>query len=158
MGMMMKLNKALLYAWGLRLGQLDGFERLIAGIYGRPDRLPVITQPYTYAMGLHGLAGHRFFSEPEPFVNASYNMATYFGFDFWTPVFDFYNIELEALGQKLIWRDRSEPDVDSSNPLIKGEEDLSGLRPPTPGRDGRMPYVLESYRRYMDLMDVPPMC
>jgi uroporphyrinogen decarboxylase len=154
---MLKLNKALLYSWGLRIGHLDGFERLIAGIYGTPDRVPIITQPYTYAMGLHGLAGKQFFSQPEPFINASYNMATYFGIDFWVPVFDFYNIELDALGQKLIWRDRSEPDVDSSHPLIKSEEDLRRLKPPVAGKSGRMPYVLESYKRYIDLMGVPPM-
>ncbi len=65
-------------------------------------------------------------------------------------MFDFYNIELEALGQKLIWRDRSEPDVDTSEPLIKSEEDFGRLRPPRPGVDGRMPFVLESYRRYAD--------
>jgi uroporphyrinogen-III decarboxylase len=120
--------------------------------------VPVIVQPYTYAMGMHGLTGKRFFSEPEPFIHASYNMATYFGFDFWSPVFDFYNIELEALGQKLIWREGSEPDVDSSDPLIKNEDDLKRLKPPMPGKDGRMPYVLDSYRRYMEIMNLPPMC
>ncbi|MBN2026801.1 MAG: hypothetical protein JW854_08600 [Actinobacteria bacterium] len=157
MKVMMKLNKAIAYSYGLHIGQLDGYERLIAGIYGTPDRLPVITQPYTYAMGMHGLGGKVFFSEPEPFIRSSWNMAAYFGFDFWTPVFDFYNIELEALGQKLIWRDRSEPDVDTSDPLIKGEDDLARLRPPRPGLDGRMPFVLESYRRYIELTGVPPM-
>jgi uroporphyrinogen decarboxylase len=157
MKVMMKLNKAMAYAYGLHLGKLDGFERLIAGIYGTPDRVPILAQPYTYAMGMHGLSSRVFFSEPRPFINASSNFARYFGIDFWSPVFDFYNIELEALGQKLIWRDRSEPDVDTSDPLIKSEDDLRRLRPPRPGSDGRMPYVLESYRRYMEIMGVPPM-
>ncbi len=154
---MLKLNKAVAFSRGLRLGRLDGFERLIAGIYGTPDRVPVIAQPYTYAMGLHGLSPRVFFSEPRPFIHASGNFARYFGVDFWSPVFDFYNIELEALGQKLLWRERSEPDVDTSDPLVKSESDLARLRPPRPGLDGRMPYVLESYRRYMELMGVPPM-
>jgi uroporphyrinogen decarboxylase len=157
MKVMMKLNKAIIYSYGLHIGELDGYERLIAGIYGTPDRVPVITQPYTYAMGMHGLSARTFFSEPKPFIHASSNMANYFGFDFWSPVFDFYNIELDALGQKLIWRDRSEPDVDTSDPLIKSEDELRRLRPPRPGLDGRMPYVLDSYRRYMELMGVPPM-
>ncbi len=157
MKVMLKLNKAMAYAYGLRVGRLDGYERLIAGIYGKPDRVPVITQPYTYAMGMHGLSGKVFFSQPEPFIHSSWNMSEYFGFDFWSPVFDFYNIELEALGQKLIWRDRSEPDVDTSDPLIKSEDDLRRLRPPRPGLDGRMPYVLESYKRYIYLVGVPPM-
>lgn len=154
---MLKLNKAMAYSHGLRLGRLDGYERLIAGIFGTPDRVPVIVQPYTYAMGMHGLPATTFFREPRPFIHASWNMARYFGADFWSPVFDFYNIELEALGQKLIWRERSEPDVDTSDPLIKDEGDLARLRPPRPGLDGRMPFVLESYRRYLELMGVPPM-
>jgi hypothetical protein len=158
MGMMTKLTKAMLYSRGFRLSELDGFERLIAGIFGRPDRVPVIMQPYTYAMVQNGLSARRFFSEPEPFIRASYNTATYFGVDFWSPVFDFYNIELEALGQKLIWRDRSEPDVDTGDPLIKSEDDLKRLKPPAAGRSGRMPYVLDSYKLFMDIMHLPPMC
>lgn len=155
--MVAKLTRGFLYSKGVRLGALDGYERLIAGIYGTPDRVPVIVQPYTYAMAMHGLSSQRFFSEPEPFIHASANMARYFGFDFWSPVFDFYNIELEALGQRLIWREGSEPDVDTSHPLVATEEDLGRLVPPVPGKSGRMPYVLESYRRYMDIMAVPPM-
>jgi uroporphyrinogen decarboxylase len=152
-----KLLKGTMYARGLRFGELDGFERLIAGIYGRPDRVPIILQPYTYAMAMHGLSSKKFFSEPEPFINASRNMAEYFAVDFWSPVFDFYNIELDALGQKLVWRENSEPDVDTRSPLVASEGDLDRLKPPVPGASGRMPYVLDAYRRYMDIMGVPPM-
>ena len=157
MGATAKLARGLLYAKGLRVGRLGGFERLIAGIYGTPDRVPVLCQPYTYAMGMHGLAAHQFFTQPQTLIHASSNMANYFRFDFWSPVFDIYNIEAEALGQKLIWRDGSEPDVDTSAPLIKEESDLDLLRPPAPGKAGRMPYVLESYKRYIELMGLPPM-
>ena len=158
MGVITKLLKGTAYARGVRVGHLDGFERLIAGIYGRPDRVPVILQPYTYAMAMHGLTSDVFFRQAVPFINASSNMANYFGVDFWSPVFDFYNIEPDALGQKLIWRENSEPDVDTSNPLIAAQADLDRLKPPVPGVSGRMPFVLESYRRYMDLMGLPPMC
>lgn len=152
-----KLTRGMLYSRGLKLGKLDGYERLIAAIYGTPDRVPVLAQPYVYAMWLHHLPARRFFSDPLTFVNASANMAKWLGIDFWSPVFDFYNIELEALGQPLIWREQSEPDVDTRNPLIKTEDDLRRLRPPVPGRDGRMPFVLDSYKRYMDIMQLPPM-
>lgn len=158
MGVMVKLLKGIGYARGIHVGRLDGFERLIAGIYGRPDRVPLILQPYTYAMAMHGLSARTFFTMPGPFINASRNMAAYFDVDFWTPVFDFYNIELEALGQKLVWREHSEPDVDTRSPLVANESDLDHLRAPSPGHDGRMPYVLEAYRMYMDIMGVPPMC
>lgn len=158
MGVTSKLLKGLAYSKGLRIGSLDGFERLIAGIYGKPDRVPVLLQPYTYAMAMHRLTSDVFFREAEPFINASWNMAAYFGVDHWSPVFDFYNIELEALGQKLIWRPSSEPDVDTSQPLIAERSDLERLKAPRAGRDGRMPFVLDAYRRYMDVMGLPPMC
>ncbi len=152
-----KLQKGVLYSKGLRLGRLDGYERLIAGIYGQPDRVPLICQPYTYAMGLHSLSSRKFFSESLPFVHASANMSRYLDVDSWNPIFDFYNIELEALGQTLIWREGSEPDVDSQHPLIANEANFRRLRPPMPGKDGRMPFVLESYKRYMDITGLPPM-
>ncbi len=152
-----QLTRGLLYGYGLKLGGLNGYERLIAGIYGTPDRVPLIVQPYIYAMERAGLPARRFFSEPRAFVHASLNLAKWLGADSWSPVFDFYNIELEALGQSLIWRDQSEPDVDTRNPLIKEREDLKRLRPPVAGRDGRMPFVLESYQRYMEIMQLPPM-
>ncbi|WP_287155768.1 uroporphyrinogen decarboxylase family protein [Candidatus Solincola tengchongensis] len=157
MGNAAKLGKAVLYSRGLHMGGLDGYQRVIAGIYGTPDRVPLIVQPYTYAMAMHGIPARIFFTRAQPFIHASWNMASYFGFDFWSPVFDFYNIELEALGQKLIWREGSEPDVDSAHPLIGSETDFRRLRPPVPGKDGRMPFVLEAYKRYMEIMRVPPM-
>jgi hypothetical protein len=40
MGVVGKLLKGMSYAKGARFGSLDGFERLIAAIYGRPDRVP----------------------------------------------------------------------------------------------------------------------
>ena len=82
MGAPGKLARGLLYAKGLRIGNLGGFERLIAGIYGTPDRVPVLCQPYTYAMAMHGLSAHEFFTQPRTLVHASSNMANYFGFDF----------------------------------------------------------------------------
>ncbi len=158
MHVMLKLAKATLYAKGIRLGALDGFERLIAGLYGRTDSVPVILQPYLYAMRLHGLEPRRFFKEPVPFVHSSYNTATYFGVDSWSPIFDFYDIEAEALGQEFIWDVQLEPSVNKDNFLLKNKSDLLRLKPPVPGESGRMPFVLESYRLYREIMKLSPIC
>ena len=155
---LLKISKGILYGKGIHLGSLDGYERLIAAIYGTPDRVPVILQPYLYAMHLNGLSSQSFFREPVPFIHASYNTAQYFGVDTFSPVFDFYNIEAEALGQSLTWDEQREPAVNSNNFLIKERKDLNGLRPPVPGESGRMPYVLEAYRRYKEIMNMPPIC
>jgi len=155
---MWKLTKGILYGKGIKLGSLDGYERLIAAIYGTPDRVPVLLQPYLYAMRLNGLSGRKFFSEPVPFINASYNTVRYFGVDSWSPVFDFYNIEAEALGQRLGWDEQREPFVDTHDPLIKEKKDLGSLKPPIPGKSGRMPFVLEAYGRFKEIMGMPPIC
>jgi hypothetical protein len=121
----LKLAKGILYGKGVHLGTLDGYERLIAAIYGTADRVPVILQPYLYAMYLKGLSSQRFFREPIPFIHASYNTARYFGVDAFSPVFDFYNIEAEALGQSLTWDEQREPAVNSYDFLIKEKKDLN---------------------------------
>lgn len=154
----LKLTKGILYGKGIKLGALDDYERLIAAIYGKPDRVPVLIQPYLYAMSLNGLSCKRFFCEPVPFIHASWNMARYFGADAFSPVFDFYNIEAEALGQSLAWDEQREPAVNTHDPLIKEKKDLNGLKPPIPGHSGRMPYVIEAYSRYNEIMKMPPIC
>ncbi len=156
LGVLRRMARGLAYGVGWRRDGLDGYERLIAAIYGQPDRVPVLMQPYTYAMRLNRLSARTFFTRPRPFIHASMNTARYFEVDFWSPVFDFYNIEVEALGQTLIWREESEPDVDTRRPLLPERESFSKLKPPVPGKSGRMPFVLESYERYSELMGVPP--
>jgi hypothetical protein len=65
----------------LRAGRPDVTERFSAALFGRPDRAPVAVQPGLYAMALNRLSSRRFFREPEAFIHASANMASYFGFD-----------------------------------------------------------------------------
>ena len=85
-------------------------------------------------------------------------MAAYFGFDWWSPVFDVFNIEAEALGQALVWREEMEPWVDRDNPLLRERSDLDRLAPPIPGESGRMPFVIEVYRRFAAITGVAPVC
>jgi uroporphyrinogen-III decarboxylase len=152
------LKKALVSEEGLHVGRPDLYERYSAALFGRPDRTPVVVQPGLYAMALHGLSSRRFFREPETFIHASHNTAAYFGFDWWSPVFDAFNIEAEALGQTLVWREGMEPWVDMNDPLLRERADLDWLRPPNPGESGRMPFVIAAYRRFAEITGVPPVC
>jgi uroporphyrinogen-III decarboxylase len=139
-------------------GRPDGYTQFSAALFGVTDRIPVVVQPGLYAMALHGLSSRRFFCEAETFVHASHNMAVYFDFDGWSPIFDANNIEAEALGQPLVWREGMEPWVDSDNLLLKERIDLDRLTPPIPGQSGRMPFVLESYQRFAELTRTAPVC
>jgi uroporphyrinogen-III decarboxylase len=136
----------------------DGYEQYSAALFERPDRVAIVVQPGLYAMALHRLSSQRFFHEPEMFIYASYHMATLCDFDGWSPVFDVFNIEAEALGQALIWRDGMEPWTDPDNPLLRERGDLERLAPPVPGQSGRMPFVIEVYRRFAEITGVAPVC
>jgi uroporphyrinogen-III decarboxylase len=152
------LEKAAIPEVSLHVGRPDLYERFSAALFGRPDRTPIVVQPGLYAMALHGLPSRRFFSEPETFIRASHNMAGYFGFDWWSPLFDVFNIEAEALGQTLVWREGMEPWVDTDDPLLRERQDLDWLRPPIPGESGRMPFAIAAYRRFAELTGVAPVC
>ena len=136
----------------------DGWEQYSAAPFERPDRVAIVVQPGLYAMALHRLSSQRFFHEPETFIFASQHMATLCGFDGWSPVFDVFNIEAETLGQALVWRADMEPWVDRDNPLLHERSDLDRLVPPVPGRSGRMPFVIEVYRRFAEIIGVEPVC
>jgi len=152
------LEKTPTFEMSPHMARPDGYERLSAALFGRPDRPPIVVQPGLYAMALHGLSGRRFFSEPETFVRTSQNMAAYFGFDWWSPVFDVFNIEAEALGQALVWCADMEPWADRDHPLLRERSDLDWLTPPIPGKSGRMPFVIEVYRRFTEMTGVAPVC
>ena len=53
-----------------------------------------------------------------------------------------YNIEAEALGQKVVSHPRGIPDVDRTRPLISNPADLDRIAPPDPRKSARMPWVL----------------
>jgi uroporphyrinogen-III decarboxylase len=58
---------------------------------------------------------------------------------------DLYNIEIEALGGKMIYGENSMPTIDFRDPLIKKPEDLEKLKNKKIDfkKDGRFPFILE---------------
>jgi len=57
---------------------------------------------------------------------------------------DVYNVEAEAAGCEVRYFGR-EPDVPAvAGPILKAPGDLGGLRRPDPGKDGRMPLLIEA--------------
>jgi uroporphyrinogen-III decarboxylase len=65
--------------------------------------------------------------------------------------YDVYNIEAEALGQKIIYSDHEMPDVDRSNPLIQDRNDLSKIRTPDFDSQGRFSKVIEMHNIFRKL-------
>lgn len=92
---------------------------------------------------LAGVSAQRFFTDARLFAQTQLLVTEYYGFDAVSNFWDVYNIEAEALGQKVIYYDDAIPDVDRNRPLIGDFSELDSLRPIDPYKSGRMPWVRE---------------
>ena len=95
---------------------------------------------------LAGLSAKDYYFKVKPNCEAGAQVSGYYGFDSVSFGLDAYNIEIEALGGKMIYGDKSMPTIDFRDPLIKKPEDLDKLRKKEVDwyNDGRFPFVLES--------------
>ena len=119
--------------------------------HGKSERVSVTAQVTSHTMRLNGLTEREFFSSPEVFVSNHLLVSAYYDLDSPSLYYDMYNIEAEALGQKLIWVPGMFPEIDGTKPLIRKHSDLDRLRPPDPLKDGRMPFITGVYKRLVDL-------
>lgn len=134
---------------------MEGFRRFAAGFQGEPDRVPVTAQSNDHTTFLLGLNCRDFYANPATFVKGQMVVAEYYGLDLIPNSYDCYNIEAEALGQRLIWTDHAMPDVDTDQPLLAEKGRLDRLVPSVPGESGRMPYVLGIGRAVRELAGLP---
>jgi uroporphyrinogen decarboxylase len=133
-----------------------GFDRLGRASGGISDRVPVTAQMHEFAMAWTGADGFRFYRDPQMLVSGIISMAADFGFDVPCIGYDVYNIELESLGQPLVFGERASPVADPSAILVQEPEDLSRLAAPEGGTAARMPFVLEVQRLYQEGTGHPP--
>ncbi len=68
--------------------------------------------------------------------------------------YDVYNIEAEALGQKIKYSDTDMPDVDRTQPLIREPADLKKIRTPDFDMDGRFSQVIQMNRIFEKLTGI----
>jgi uroporphyrinogen-III decarboxylase len=130
---------------------IEGIERIKKAGNGKPDRVPVYAQMSHHSAGLAGESTRRFFTDAETFLKCELSADELYGFDAPTIHYDCYNIEAEAVGAPLVFKDDEIPMIDPYEPLLKsvgGIPSLGGFRV---GKSGRMPYVLEINRRLADL-------
>ncbi|MBI1986987.1 MAG: hypothetical protein HYS70_01390 [Nitrospinae bacterium] len=132
-----------------------GYQRFVAGFLGEPDVVPVSAQSNDHTVFLLGLNARQFYTQPTVAVRAQLLVGEYYDLDLVPLSYDVYNIEAEALGQRLIYTDAGMPDVDTDRPLIAKKGDLDRLVPPVPGCSGRMPYVLEMFRLLREYSGLP---
>jgi len=133
-----------------------GVNRFHAAMKGIPDRVPVYAQIHDFARKELGVGGKEFYTDPELLVNGSLETMKRWGIDYPLIDYDVYNIEAEALGQKIIFSDDSIPDIDRLTPLIQSRQDLEKIKTPDFNSDGRFPKVIEMYSLFKELTHLEP--
>jgi len=118
---------------------------------GEADYVPVSAQLASHTIHLTKVNAREFLTNPELFVRLHLLASEYYELDTPSMYYDLYNIEAEALGQKLIWPEGEFPEIEAKRQLVQSPADLDRLRPPDPAKDGRMPVVREIYKRLTGL-------
>ena len=108
-----------------------------------PDRMIIAAQCNDHSAYLAGVPFDRFFTDARTFARTQLLVTEYYGFDAPNTMWDGYNIEAEALGQKMMFSPDKIPDVDRREQLLAVPADLDRLKIPDPYKSGRMPWVHE---------------
>ena len=80
---------------------LRGIRRFEAAMNGTPDRVPLFAQLHEFAMREIGVSARGFYSNPEILVPGTLETQMKYGIDVPVLDYDVYNIEAEAIGQKM---------------------------------------------------------
>jgi len=98
------------------------------------------------AQWLTGLTSQDIYDDVDTNIEVNLLAAEYFGSPGGGATWDLYNFEARALGQKVSFSEYGMPDIDYTDPLCKGEDDLDKLRWPTanPLEAGRYPLVMKA--------------
>jgi len=134
----------------------EGFSRLRKMAQGKCDRPPIFAQMHEFVLKQSGLNGKEFYAHPEKHVRATLKISQEFGIDIpdIAGFCDTYNIEAEALGATILYKDTSSP-VKSPDPLINSEKDLLKLKIPNPQSDGRMQGAVDCLACFKELTGRP---
>jgi len=127
-----------------------------AAIEGKPMRVPLMAQVHDHGMLLAGISAKRFYSDPITLTEIELLCTEYYDFDIPFVLWDNYNLEAEAIGQKLKYPENSMPDIDQTHPLVITEKDLDKVKLERPEKAGRIPQLLEGYKLHLKYTGLPP--
>ncbi len=127
-----------------------------AAMQGVADRVPVFAQIHQFAAKQLGVTPIDFYSSPLWLADGNLAIFQKYGLDLAYVDYDVYNIEAEALGQKIDWPEQGTPVADDTRPLIADPADLAKIKTPDFGRAGRCPQIIEAQHRFRDLTGVDP--
>ena len=113
------------------------------------DHVIIGAQSNDHSAYLAGIPPERFLTDALLFTRVQLLVTEYYRFDATLNFWDVYNIEAEAMGQKVVYLPGRLPDIDRTVALIGTPSDLDRLRPPDPNKSGRLPWLQEVNRHYL---------
>jgi uroporphyrinogen-III decarboxylase len=134
----------------------EGVALMAAAMRGPASRVPVYAQMHDFVAEQCGIPRREFFARPELLVPATLEVQARFGLDVAAVTYDVYNIEAEALGQRIRWSDAGMPDIDREVPLIRDPDDLARLRTPDFDAHPACRRVLDTHALFRRLTGIEP--
>jgi len=112
---------------------------------GEKGTINIAAQCHDHVMYLAGVPARQFYSDFGLNFKIGGLVGRYYNLDGPVGGYDSYNLEVEALGGKLIYGENSMPTIDFRDPLIKTPEDLDRLKKKEINfhKAGRLPLVLK---------------
>ncbi|RLC15427.1 MAG: hypothetical protein DRH93_19750, partial [Deltaproteobacteria bacterium] len=115
------------------------------------DHVAIGGQINDHSAFLAGVSSERFFTDAEIFTQTQLLVTQYYKLDTLSNFWDVYNVEAEAMGQKVLYYPDGLPDIDRTRPLIAQPSDLDRLRPPDPYTSGRLPWIHQINRKFLEM-------
>ncbi|MCL6087984.1 MAG: uroporphyrinogen decarboxylase family protein [Actinobacteria bacterium] len=119
-------------------------------------RATIEAQSNNHTIKLFEIDSKRFATDSELFIKAQLLVSAYYGFDRPCIDYDFYNIESEALGQEMVYKNGLLPEINFLNPLIAEKKDLYKLKPPVYKDKARFSFVLGINRLFKSILGITP--
>ena len=108
----------------------EAFKWVADASHGIPKRVPIYAQLCELIPGEMKKSAREVFHNPELLNVGTFTICEKYGIDVPSVDLDTYNIEAEAIGQKLRFTDDIMPDIDRAHPLIQEEGDIRKIITP----------------------------
>jgi len=91
-------------------------DRYFRALAGEADVVPILAQINEHVVKLYKGDMQEAYTNAEKFVEMNLAVFQYYGLDMPGFYYDIYNIEAEALGQRMNWAQNRMPDIDRQHP------------------------------------------
>ena len=115
------------------------------------NHIRIGAQSNDHSACLAGVPSNYFYTDACTFSRVQILISEYYRVDSAINFWDVYNVEAEALGQKIVYHPGGIPDADRTDPLIKHPADLDHIAAPDPYKSGRLPWIHEVNRYYLEM-------